>query len=156
MVPLFWWSLSFRAKDRINMFGEKWLSSIGLGIIVGLIYFVTLRKLNITNMYVTPNLIGVVMATAVTEELVFSGFVAGYLEKINKGKLANLVLVAIMAAVLRLPILLFVFRVDVTQIFGVLLFTLATAGINAWIRINTNNVLGSIIARMGVGLALLG
>lgn len=154
-MPLFWWNLSFRDKEKINMFKGGWVGSILLGLLFGIIYFVLLRRFNFENINFTGDLIGVAIATSIVEELTFSGFIAGYLEKINKGKLINLAIVSGMMTLLRLPILFFVYKVSMLQIIGVLLLVFFTGVINVWIRIRTGNVTGSIIARIGLNLASL-
>jgi len=143
-------------KEKIVMFGKKWRETLILGFLVGVFYFVILKFRNIGNFNFDINLIGVAMATAVTEELTFSGFVAGYLEKIRKGKMFNLMIVGILTAVIRLPILLFVYQASGKEVLGVLLVALASGVINAWIRVRSGNVTGSILARLGMNLAALG
>jgi len=138
------------------MFGKKWGTSLLLGLVVGTIYFLLLKYKNLGGFQFEFNLIGVALATAVTEELAFSGFVAGYLEKICKGKVLNLVIVGLMAAVIRLPILFFVYKATGGEILGVLLVALASGVINAWIRVRSGNVAGSVLARLGMNLAALG
>ena len=96
------------------------------------------------------------LATAVTEEMVFSGFVAAYLEKMRKGRWTNYLLVALMTAMMRLPILLFVYRAGVKEIVGVVLVVAASAVINAWIRVKSGNVSGSILARTVMNFTALG
>jgi len=64
--------------------------------------------------------------------------------------------VGLMVAVIRLPILLFVYELGVGDLIGVVLFSGASGVINAWIRIETGNTTGSILARMGMNLAVLG
>ena len=154
LVPLFWWNLSF--KEKIVMFGKKWGWSLLMGLGVGMVYFLILKLRNLGAFQMNWNLVGVALATAVTEELVFSGFVAGYLEKISKGKWVNLVIVGLMTAVIRLPILLFVYRIGGKEILGVILVALASGVVNAWIRVKSGNVAGSVLARLGLNLAALG
>jgi hypothetical protein len=154
LIPLFWWNLAL--KERIVTFGKKWGESLLLGLVVGVFYFLILRFRGLGSFRFDLNLVGVALATAVTEELAFSGFVAGYLEKIRKGKVFNLVIVGLMTAVIRLPILLFVYKANGGEILGVLLVALASGAINAWIRVRSGNVAGSILARLGMNLAALG
>jgi hypothetical protein len=154
LVPLFWWNLAL--KEKIVMFGKKWGMSLILGAVVGVVYFLILKFRGIGSFRVDPNLIGVALATAVTEELTFSGFVAGYLEKMQKGKWLNFLIVGGMAAVIRLPILLFVYQATGVEVTGVLLVALASGMINAWIRVRSGNVAGSVLARLGMNLAALG
>lgn len=138
------------------MFGKKWGESLMWGLIVGTIYFLVLRLREAGNSSLDFDVIGVAFATAVTEELTFSGFIAGYLEKIRKGKFFNLVIVGLLTAVIRLPILLFVYQAAGKEITGVLLVAFASGLINAWIRVRTGNVSGSILAHLALNLAALG
>ncbi len=154
LIPLFWWGVSM--KEKINMFGKKGLSSILMGILVGIIYFVLVRKFDLVGLEINMDVFGVVLATAVTEELTFSGFLAGYLEKIQKGSWMNLVIIGVMVAVIKLPILLLVYKLGAPEVAGVMMFSGASGMINAWIRVKTGNVTGSILARMGMNLAVLG
>jgi membrane protease YdiL (CAAX protease family) len=154
MIPIFWWNLALR--EKIVMFGKKWRESLLLGLSVAVFYFLILRFRNFDSIHFDINLTVVALATAVTEELTFSGFVAGYLEKIRKGKIINLIIVGLMSAVIRLPILLFVYQVGVEEVLGVMLVALASGFINAWIRVRSGNVSGSILARWGMNLAALG
>lgn len=153
LVPLFWWGLSL--KERISMFGGKLMMSIGYGIVLGLVYVVLITRFNLLVDWLNVNLVGVAVATAITEELAFSGFVAGYLEKIKKGNWTNLLMVGLMVAVIRLPILIFVYKLGVVNLAGVFLFAGASGVINAWIRVETGNVTGSIVARAMMNLAVL-
>lgn len=153
LVPLFWWNLAM--KEKVVMFGKQKLLSLVLGVLVGVAYFLLLKYGNWRTFELDVNILGVAVATAVTEELVFSGFVAGYLEKIRSGKWINLLIVGLMTAVIRLPILLFVYRANLNEVIGVLLFVFASGVINAWIRVRTGNVTGSIVARLSMNLASL-
>lgn len=133
-----------------------WGKSLILGLLMGAFYFLILKYKNIGNFQFDLNLMGVALATAVTEELTFSGFVAGYLEKIRKGNRFNLIIVGLMTAVIRLPILLFVYQASGSEILGVMFVALASGVINAWIRVRSGNVAGSVLARLGMNLAALG
>src|SRR5258706_8653675 len=154
LVPLCWWNLSL--KERVIVFGQKWFLSVTLGLIIAATYFLLFRRFNLTNIQWTWDLAGVGIATAVTEELVFSGFVMGYMEKLKKSRWVSLVTVAVLVMTVRLPILLFVYRLGWKELSGALLLTGATGAINAWIRAETGSAVGSILARMGMNLAILG
>ena len=153
LVPLFWWNLAM--KEKVVMFGKQKPLSLVLGVLVGVAYFLLLKYGNWRTFELDVNILGVAVATAVTEELVFSGFVAGYLEKIRSGKWINLLIVGLMTAVIRLPILLFVYQANLNEVIGVLLVVFASGVINAWIRVKTGDVTGSIVARLGMNLASL-
>ena len=154
LVPLFWWNLA--PREKIVMFGRRWGKSLLIGVIVGFIYYLILKFKNISSFQVNLDLIGVALATSVTEELTFSGFVAGYLEKISQGNWKNLLIVGFMAAVIRIPLLLFVYSASISEMFGVILVAFAVGLINSWIRIKSGNVIGAIVARLGLILAAMG
>ncbi len=154
LVPLFWWNLAL--KEKISMFGKKWIKTLVLGFVVGSAYYLIFKYKNLQSFNFDANLIGVALATAVTEELTFSGFVAGYLENIRQGKWINLIIVGLLTAIIRLPILFFVYQATGNEILGVVLVALASGVINAWIRVKSGNVAGSILARLGMNLAAMG
>jgi len=154
LVPLFWWNMAL--KEKIMMFGKKWGETLVLGAVVGIFYYLILKFKTLNNFNFDINLIGIALATAVTEELAFSGFIAGYLEKIQKGKWTNLLIVGLMTSIIRLPILLFIYQASGMELMGVLLVALVSGMINAWIRVRSDNVVGSVLARMGMNLAALG
>lgn len=153
LVPLFWWNLSL--QDRLIMFGTRRTYSILLGILMGGIYYWLIKGLDVQFGKWTLSLIGIAMATSITEELTFSGFVAGYLNKMKTRKGLSFLIIGIMVAIIRLPILLFVHRLGLTEIVGVMLLAGASGVMNAWIRIETGNVVGAVLARMGMNLAVL-
>lgn len=155
LTPLFWWSLSFRGANRIKMFEGNIFFSFLLGLGVGLFYFAMLRSFDFSDMVFTSSVVAIVIATAVTEEMTFSGFVVEYLSKTKNSRWLNLLIVSVASAILRLPILVFMYKVGVLEIFGVTMFVAGSAMINAWIRVYTKNVLGSVVARVAIGLATL-
>ncbi|KKT30553.1 MAG: hypothetical protein UW41_C0001G0008 [Candidatus Collierbacteria bacterium GW2011_GWC2_44_18] len=142
--------------SKVTLFDKHWLASALVGVVFGIVYFVLIKRFNLSGMTWHANLMGVALATAITEELTFSGFVTGYLEKIQRGKWVNLLIVGLMVVMIRIPILLFVYKLGVVELLGVFLFSGASGVINAWIRLETGNVTGSILARVGMNLAVLG
>ena len=154
LTPLFWWNLAL--KKKIEMFGNKWVETSLWGLGMALVYWLVVRRLNVGLPSVSWEIIGICVATAITEEMTFSGFVMGYLERFRKGNFMNAILVGLMAGVIRLPIVLFVYKLSPMAVIGVLLLAGASTMLNSWIRQRTGNVAGSIIARVGLNLALLG
>lgn len=154
LVPLFWWNLAL--KERLVMFGKKWGESLGLGLLAGFGYFLIFEYGKWGSIQVSMNMVGIALATAVTEELTFSGFVMGYLERVRKGKGLNLIIVGLMTAIIRLPILFFVYQATGGEILGTILVAFTSGMINAWIRVRSGNTAGSILARLGMNLATLG
>ena len=152
LVPLFWWNAAL--KRRVEMFENSWVETVSWGLGMALFYWLVFSQLKIP--VVNWETLGVAMATAGVEELVFSGFITGYLERLVKGSWTNLFLTGAMAGVMRLPIATFVFQLTPMATFGVVLLAFATTMIHAWIRQKTGNVAGGIIARVGMNLAILG
>ncbi len=139
---------------KVTMFSKNWLESICWGGFLAGFYLLLIRNFNFGSW--KPEVLTIALATAITEEMVFSGFVAGYLEKIQKGKWINWLIIGLMVMVVRLPILWFVYRLGFRESLGVILFAGASGVMNAWVRIQTGNVTGSILARTGINLAVLG
>lgn len=136
------------------MFANTWVETTAWGLGVAIIYWLIFSHLRIPK--VTWEVIGVAAATAVVEELTFSGFIMGLLERLNRNSIWNLILTGAMAGVLRLPISTFVYKLPLVSVIGVVMLTMATTMIQAWIRQRTGNVAGSMIARLGLNLAILG
>lgn len=139
---------------KVTMFSKNWLESICWGGFLAGFYLLLIRNFNIGSW--KPEVLMIALATAITEEMVFSGFVAGYLEKIQKGKWINWLIISLMVMAVRLPILWFVYRLGFRESLGVILFAGASGVMNAWVRVKTGNVTGSILARTGINMAVLG
>lgn len=155
LTPLFWWNVSL-ALGGVTFWRGKWLGSLLWGMGAGAIYFLIIVLGGGQRPAFNLNGLGVALATAITEEMVFSGFVAEYLRKIRGDRWQNLLTLALMTASMRLPILFFVYGASWREVAGVVLFAGASGVINAWIRLRTDNTAGSILARLGINLAVLG
>lgn len=155
LLPMFWWRMSLKGKPEL--FNNKWLVSGGLGVMVGLGYFVLMRVLNVSgSVFLNWNIFGVLLATAVVEELTFSGLVLGIMDWTRGKKIMNIVIVALMVVGIHLPINIFVNGLVGRELLGVVLWLFSIATINGWLRQETGNVFGSIIARLGLMMAVLG
>jgi len=124
LVPLFWWRLSLKGRPRL--FNSKWLISGGGGVLMGVLYFGLIRVLmsSFAQSYgeVNLNMVGVALVTAIVEELTFSGFVLGLMDRFNKNKLINLVVVGLMVVGVHLPINIFVYGVGGKELLGIVLW----------------------------------
>lgn len=145
LIPIFWWNLSM-AKP-IRFFEGVWWKSVGLGALVGMFYLVLFRGFK----NLSWDYLGVVVATAIVEEMVFSGFLSAYVALYLK---SNWVLgvIGLVVAVSRLPILIFVYKLDGIEILGAMLIIFSTGVVHAFLRLKTNNVWGAIVARVFLGL----
>ncbi len=151
LVPLFWWNIFLREK-RVTLFGGNQLISLLVGLTVGCFYFFALRKvpeMSSSNW----DLVGVALVTSVVEEIAFTGFVLGYLQK-SVSEIWSIFFCSILVAIMRLPILLFDSKVGGTELTFVLIFVFAVAMINGVIRLKSGSVSGSILARFILNIAL--
>jgi len=148
LTPLVIWNVN--QQKPIFLFGGSWWRSVLLGVLVGIFYFVLLsgwKSVALLNM----DLMGVMLATAIVEETVFSGFLTKYLSKYLSLQWV-LIVVGFSVGLSRLPILIFVYELPAVELFAVLIFVISTGIVHAWIRMRSNNVLGSIVARFVLGL----
>lgn len=157
LVPLFWWNLSM-GKNRVVMFGKRWVETLTWGVGLGLGYWLIIVGLgnlgSLEKMGITAALLA--FATAVVEELTFSGFVAGYLEREKWGEWQTALLVGFLVLGVRLPLLLFAYNLSGVMLGAILLIGGVSATIHAFIRLRTGNVLGSIVARTMFNILILG
>lgn len=154
LLPLFWWRMSF--KKDVKFSSDRWLLSGGLGLLVGLFYFGLIRVFNIGGgVDWSLDLFGVLLATSIVEELTFSGLVLGILDLTRGKKIINLVLIGLMVMGVHLPINVFVNGLAGKELLGVMIWLFSMAIINGWVRQKTGNVLGSVIARLGLMLSII-
>ncbi|KKT39530.1 MAG: hypothetical protein UW26_C0001G0017 [Candidatus Collierbacteria bacterium GW2011_GWF1_44_12] len=136
------------------MFENTWIETSSWGLGIALVYWLIFSQLRVPD--ISWQVIGIAVATAIVEELTFSGFISGYLERYAKGSWWNLILTGSMAGVMRLPIATFVYRLSPIATLGVFLLAFSITMIHSWIRQKTGNVAGGMIARIGLNLAILG
>lgn len=152
LVPLFWWNASL--KQRVTFFEGSILKSSLYGLLAGCFYWLATLNFGASEP-LGFDLIGVAVATAVVEEMAFSGFVLGYMLK-NKVDVNNaLFLNSLFVAICRLPVLLFVQQMSFLNLVFVLSFVFASALINGLVRQKSGSVVGSVVARIALNVSLL-
>ncbi len=155
LVPLFWWKMSLGGNPK--MFKGGMARSILWGSAVAVFYFGLIAGLRgWQNVQISWMVVFVSIATVITEELALSGFVLGYLDGFDKNKVKNLLMVAVMTMVLRVPIVLLVYKLEGLVFWGMLVMAGSVALVNGWLRQKTDNVISSMVARLGMTLAMLG
>ena len=152
LVPLFWWNISL--KKRVGFFEGGLLQSMFVGLITGIFYWIVILGFNLGGA-VGLEVFGVALATAVVEELAFSGFVLGYLRNMKMEANMALFLTSLLVAFMRLPILLFGYETNLTSTIFVLIFVCAVTLINGLTRLKTKNVIGSVVARTILNISLI-
>lgn len=155
LVPLFWWKMLLGGNPKV--FKGSLIKAVLWGSAVGIFYFGLITGLRgWQNVQISWMVVCVAVATVITEELALSGFVLGYLDSLNKSRVKNLLIVAVITVILRVPIVLLVYRLQGLVFWGMLIMAGSVALVNGWLRQRTDNVLSSMVARMGMMLALLG
>ena len=154
LVPLMLWNFSL--KKRIVMLDSvNWVKSFVFGLAVGLFYVFAMSGFSFSGIKLEANYFGIALSVAMTEEIVFSGFVFGFLTKFKKSKLQILVFTSILAACSHLPMMLFSYSLGFKELLPSLLFVFGYSLINVSIRAVTGNVLGSIVARTLLVLSIV-
>ena len=146
---------NFSAKKRVVVFESKnWIASVIFGLVVGFFYIFALSGFSLAKINLDINYIGIAMSVAMVEELVFSGIIFGGLDSQFKPSVKAVLVTSIMAAVSHLHMMLFVYSMGVSAIIPSLLFVFGYSLVNISIRASTKNVLGSIVARLLLILAI--
>ncbi len=154
LVPLMLWNFSL--KKRIVMLDSvNWVKSLFFGLMVGVFYVFALNGFRFDSINLEANYFGIALSVAMTEEIVFSGFIFGFLTKHKKNKLQALVLTSVLAACSHVPMMLFGYSLDTRELLPALLFVFGYSLINISIRAVTGNVLGSIVARALLVLSIV-
>ena len=152
LLPILVWNLML-GKRRVVMLDKKnTLMSISWGIMVGGVYFILIgwgRKI-----VLDFNLLATAMITSIVEELVFSGFVFGYLQQESKNIFRSFATTLLMVLGSRLPYLILENKLDSLTLFFSLLLILSASIVSLSLRRVTNNVWGSIVARWFLILAV--
>lgn len=149
LVPLFWWNISL--KNRVKFFEGNGYLSLLWGVVAGAVYCLLVGEFSRFG-NITLDILGIAMVTSMVEEMTFSGFVLGYLLQKKYSENLAIFTLGLVVMLTRLPILMFGFEIKGRELFFVSLFVFAIAIINGLIRVKTNNVLGSILARVAVNL----
>lgn len=155
LMPWFWWRLSLKGKP--DLFDKKdGFKSVVFGVVAGGVYLLILGMVKGFEWGLSADLIGIALATAMVEEITFSGMVLGFLDEIRGKSWINLGWVGVMVAGIHLPINVFVYGVKGVDLIGVMMMLVCMGIINGWIRQKTNNIWGSVIARWMLMLVALG
>ena len=150
-------------KKPINFFGGKLLPTLTYGLFLGAFYWLVFGVIQITKngwsgtFQVSGSgwidFAGISLATAITEELAFSGYLFNKLVLVNRQVWLAITTTSVMFTLLHLSIGLFVYKYNLTQMifFLILVFIVQTG--NVWVMSRTKNVLGPILSHWLYGLA---
>ncbi len=154
LVPLMLWNLMSK-KRVVIMRGEGVVASVVVGTLVGLLYVFIVNGFGYKGFVFDINYAGIALSIAMTEEIVFSGIIYGYLARFMKNPLSNLIIVSLMATGAHVPMMYFRYSLDFWSMLPSLLFVFGYSLVNVSIRAGTGNVVGSVIARFFVLLSVL-
>lgn len=142
LVPLFW--LNASGVERINFFGEKkrgviWGIALGLVYSLFLVYFLRIKQVSLN-----WNGVGIGLVTAVTENMVFAGYVLPrYLEVFSEKR--AIVLTGLIYMAVHLPIVILVIKPDPVSVIGLSMLSLSVGIINGYVRVRSKSTLAPII-----------
>jgi membrane protease YdiL (CAAX protease family) len=108
----------------------------GVGVIYGLIFWLVGMSFG---RRIDLNMLGVSGVSAVTENLVFVGFLLPVFQD-KYGKNRAMLLTAILFGLIHLPIAWFDYKLQGMMVFYLFLMTVILGYINSWLRLRTGNV----------------
>ena len=146
LVPLFWWQVS-DVRKRVILFKGKPAKAAVWGLMVGLFYYAVVKMVTKTSwLDFSWSQIGISFATAVIEEVTFAGIILPRLLAETKKINISLAVVAVMFALTRLPINLFVFHLSLTAVIGAFGLAFFVGLVNGFVRLRSDSTFAAIIA----------
>lgn len=154
LLPLF--LLWFPERTKLNFFKGGILGTLLYGLGLGACYFLILFVIGFiregtglsldwqTTAFL--NFMGISLATAITEELAFSGYIFGKLSAVLKKPENAITLTAFLFALIHIPIGLFTYKFDFYQLTGFLVLVVTVQLANVWVMSRSRNVLAPILS----------
>lgn len=155
LFPLFW--LRIRGRITVNMFAGNRTNALVVGVLMAVAYIVMnasvfiARGGNIFDVFRIDmlNNIGIGFATAVTEEIVFSGIIFASLYGKFKKPILALILSTLMFGAIHIPIGVFVYDYNLIQMGYFLMSAMLVGAVNQYLFYLTGNVSTSIVSHWG-------
>ncbi|MBI1872117.1 CPBP family intramembrane metalloprotease [Candidatus Collierbacteria bacterium] len=146
LVPLFWWQIS-DGEQRITLFKGEINKTLFWGLGIGLIYYSMVRLVTRSSWFELDfDRLGIGLATAVVEEVTFAGIVLPRLIRELKKEGVSLCLMALMFALIRLPINVFIYQLPWLPLLGAFLLAFFVGLVNGFARLKANNTLAPVLA----------
>lgn len=162
LLPLyFFW---YREGRVVKLFGGEWKRALLWGVGVGGFYLLVIKGLKLARAgmggvegleLTSWDLVGVGVVTAVTEEIVFSGYLFSKVMGIVKNVWTGMVINGVMFGLIHVPIGLFVYQYSGGEMTGFLLMVGLLAAANGYLMWRTKNVIAPIMAHWLWSLAVL-
>ena len=161
MLPLWWlWS---REKRRVNLFKGSvkgalvWGMSLGLlyGLVAWLAGWSKYGEIRLDSEAMGwLDVAGIGLVTAVTEEVVFSGYLLQKIKGFVVSEWMAITLTGLGFALLHLPIAIFVYGYGGGEMLGFLVVIMLMAMGNYWVMMRTRNVIAPILSHWWWGVAI--
>lgn len=161
MLPLWWlWS---REKTRVNLFKGSAKGALVWGMSLGLLYgFVAwlagwskYGEIRLDSEVMGwLDVAGIGLVTAVTEEVVFSGYLLQKIMGFVVSEWMAITLTGLGFALLHLPIAMFVYGYGGGEVLGFLVVIMLMAMGNYWVMMRTRNVIAPILSHWCWGVAI--
>lgn len=161
MLPLWWlWS---REKTRVNLFKGSAKGALVWGMSLGLLYgFVAwlagwskYGEIRLDSEVMGwLDVAGIGLVTAVTEEVVFSGYLLQKIKGFVVSEWMAITLTGLGFALLHLPIAMFVYGYGGGEVLGFLVVIMLMAMGNYWVMMRTRNVIAPILSHWSWGVAI--
>jgi len=161
MLPLWWlWS---KEKKRVSFFEgsvkKALLWGMGLGLLYGLVAWLAgLSKYGEIRLDSEVmgwlDVVGIGLVTAVTEEVVFSGYLLQKIKGFVVSEWMAITLTGLGFALLHLPIAIFVYGYGGGEMLGFLVVIMLMAMGNYWVMMRTRNVIAPILSHWWWGVAI--
>lgn len=161
MLPLWWlWS---KEKKRVSFFEgsvkKALLWGMGLGLLYGLVAWLAgwskYGEIRLDSEVMGwLDVVGIGLVTAVTEEVVFSGYLLQKIKGFVVSEWMAITLTGLGFALLHLPIAIFVYGYGGGEMLGFLVVIMLMAMGNYWVMMRTRNVIAPILSHWWWGVAI--
>jgi membrane protease YdiL (CAAX protease family) len=151
-------------KRRLNFFKGDLVPALSLGVGLGAAYWIILILTEFLKRgaggvildFRNPEILdfaGISLATAITEELAFSGYVLSKLSSLTKNTWVAIGWTCLLFTILHIPIGLFIYKYSLYQLVFFLVLVFAIQLGNTWVMSRTKNILAPIFSHWLWGLA---
>jgi hypothetical protein len=151
LAPLLFLMVS--KKTKFAVFGKNNLVSLGMGLLLGGMYFLLFRWRLGDGFSVSMDAVGVALVIATVEQLAFAGVSLPLLAKESGNQTGALVVTSLGFALLRIPINLFVSGLSWNSLLIVILLGFGIQIVNGFLRLKMKNTWVAIGAHFGLILA---
>jgi len=162
LLPLFW--IWFGERDKVSFFAGSKIKAVLMGLGVGLLYMMVAAvsgwaKADANSLVIGQeswwgDIVGLGLVTAISEEMVFSGYIFMNVWRLLRKLWLAMLVTALMAALIHVPIAVFVLNYSMVQLAGYLLLVVLVSIGNTWVMSKSKNVLAPIMSHWLWGVAV--